>query len=265
MLVDSHCHINFDGLIERLPEVMDNARANAVSHMLAIAVDLPNFPQVRALAETYPHVFCTVGVHPNTELDATCEPSASQLMQLAEHPRVVGIGETGLDYYRSTGDLAWQHARFSQHISAACQTDLPLIVHTRAAAADTLAILRDTGARGVIHCFSEDWAFAQGALDLGFYLSFSGIVTFKSASAIQEVARKAPIDRILVETDAPYLAPVPYRGKTNEPAYVRHTAEFVAQLRGIPLSELAERTTENFFKLFSRAHEQRADANLATA
>ena len=258
MLVDSHCHINFDGLGDRLPEVMENARLNNVSHMVAISVDMANYPRVREIADSYENVFCTVGVHPNTEPDGSegFEPSTEQLVEMAGHPRVVGIGETGLDYFRSKGDLEWQRDRFRRHIDAGRQTGLPLIVHTREAGADILKILREENvgpATGVIHCFTEDWDFAQAALELGFYLSFSGIVTFNSAKQIQKVAASAPIDRILVETDSPYLAPVPYRGKVNEPAYVKHTAEFVAGLRGISLAELAERTTENFFRLFSRA------------
>lgn len=257
-LVDSHCHINFDGLGERLPEVMENARLNGVSHMVAISVDMANYPRVREIAESYPHVFCSVGVHPNTEPDGSegFGPSCEQLIDMASHPRVVGIGETGLDYFRSEGDLKWQRERFRRHIDAGRETALPLIIHTREAAADTLKMLREENigpATGVIHCFTEDWAFAEAVLALGFYLSFSGIVTFKSARKIQEVATKAPIDRILVETDAPYLAPVPHRGKTNEPAFVKYTAAFVAELRGISLEELAERTTENFFRVFSRA------------
>ncbi len=197
-------------------------------------------------------------MHPNTEPDGSegFEPSTEQLVEMAGHPRVVGIGETGLDYFRSKGDLEWQRDRFRRHIDAGRQTGLPLIVHTREAGADILKILREENvgpATGVIHCFTEDWDFAQAALELGFYLSFSGIVTFNSAKQIQKVAASAPIDRILVETDAPYLAPAPYRGKINEPAYVKYTAEFVAGLRAMSLAELAERTTENFFRLFSRA------------
>jgi len=257
-LVDSHCHIDFDGLGDRLPEVMENARLNNVSHVVAISVDMANYPRVREIADSYNNIYCSVGVHPNTATDGSegFEPSTGQLVEMAAHERVVGIGETGLDYFRSEGDLEWQRERFRRHIDAGRQAELPLIVHTRAAGADTLKMLReqDVGpATGVIHCFTEDWDFAQAALELGFYLSFSGIVTFKSAAQIQRVAASAPIDRILIETDAPYLAPVPYRGKTNEPAYVVHTAEFIAGLRAMPLAELAERTTENFFRLFPRA------------
>lgn len=260
-LIDSHCHINFEGLDERLPEVIDNARANGVSHMVAISVDMNNYPRVREIADSHDNIFCSVGVHPNTEPDGSegFEPSTEELVAMAAHSRVVGIGETGLDYFRSEGDLDWQRERFRRHIDAGRESALPIIVHTREAAADTLKMLREENvgdAKGVIHCFTEDWDFAVAAMDQGFYLSFSGIVTFKSARQIQEVAAKAPIDRILVETDAPYLAPVPHRGKTNEPAYVKHTAEFVAELRGISAEELAERTTDNFFRLFSRAAAQ---------
>ena len=258
MLIDSHCHINFEGLDERLPEVIGNAERNGVTHMVAISVDMANFQRVREISESHANIFHSVGVHPNTEPDGSegFEPTVEQLVEFARHDRVIGIGETGLDYFRSEGDLDWQRDRFRRHIDAGRETNLPIIVHTRAAAEDTLRMLREENvgqARGVIHCFTEDWAFAEAVLDLGFYLSFSGIVTFKSAAQIQEVAQRAPIDRILVETDAPYLAPVPHRGKTNEPAYVKHTAEFVAQLRGIELEELAEKTTRNFFRLFARA------------
>ncbi|MEM7209059.1 MAG: TatD family hydrolase [Pseudomonadota bacterium] len=257
-LVDSHCHINFEGLNERLPDVLSNAKNNQVSHIVAISVDMDNYPRVQEIAESHANIFCSVGVHPNTAPDGSegFEPTTNQLIELAQNPNVVGIGETGLDYFRNEGDLDWQRERFRRHIDAGRETNLPIIVHTREAARDTLKMLREENvgdATGVIHCFTEDWAFAQAAMDLGFYISFSGIVTFKSAKQIQEVAAKAPIDRILVETDAPYLAPVPYRGKTNEPAFVKHTAEFVAELRGISVEEVAEKTTQNFFRCFSRA------------
>ena len=257
-LIDSHCHINFEGLGERLPEVMENAQRNQVCRMVAISVDMANYPRVREIAASYDQVFCSVGVHPNTPIDGSAgdEPSTTDIVGMAQDPNVVGIGETGLDYFRSQGDLEWQRERFRRHIDAGRETSLPIIVHTREAAADTLKMLREenTGsATGVIHCFTEDWGFACAALDLGFYLSFSGIVTFKSAREIQVVASKVPIDRILVETDAPYLAPVPYRGKINEPAHVKHTAEFIAELRQEPLEYIAEKTTENFFRLFAKA------------
>jgi TatD DNase family protein len=253
-IVDSHCHINFDGLRERLPEVLNNAKQSNVDWMLCVAVDWEQFPEILALAEKHDNIFASVGVHPN-HVDGF-EPSTEDLIKAGANDKVVAIGETGLDYFRSTGDLDWQHERFARHIDAAVALNKPLIIHTRESADDTMADLRNNNAEkagGVLHCFAEDWRIAQQALDIGFYISFSGIVTFKNAPLIQEVAKKAPLDKILVETDSPYLAPVPHRGKTNEPAYTRHTAEFVAQLRGISLEELAEATTDNFFRLFSSA------------
>lgn len=254
MLVDSHCHINFDPLGQNVHAVLENARAQDVGHLLCVAVNLEDFPAVRALAHAHPHVFASVGVHPN-ETEGH-DPSVEELTALAADARVVAIGETGLDYYRSTGDLSWQHARFRRHIQAAIATAKPLIVHTREAAQDTIDILRDEHAErvgGVMHCFSEDWAIAKQALALGFYISFSGIVTFKSADMLRQVAEKVPADRILIETDAPYLAPVPHRGRTNEPAYVRLVADFLAKLRGVSYDDLAAQTTANFFRLFHHA------------
>lgn len=254
MLVDSHCHLNFPELVERLPEVLDTMRANAVTHALVIGVTLPDFPQVLALAEQHPHLFATVGVHPDNP-DAV-EPSCEQLVELARHPRVVGIGETGLDYYWCKGDLGWQHERFRTHIRAARAAGLPLVIHTRDSVEDTLRILREEDAGqcgGVMHCFTESWAHAEAALDLGFYISMSGIVTFKNAAQVQDVARKVPLDRLLVETDSPYLAPVPFRGKLNQPGYVRHVADFVAQLRGLRPEDVAAATRDNFFRLFAKA------------
>ncbi len=250
-LVDSHCHLNFEPLRDDLDGVLAEARAAGVVHLLAIAVDLEHFPEVLALAEGHDTIHATVGVHPNHR-DGE-EPDVDRLLALADHPRVVAIGETGLDYFRSEGDLTWQRERFERHIEAARRLGKPLVVHTRQAAADTLDLLARCGAAdcgGVIHCFSEDWDFARRALDLGFYLSFSGIVTFKSARSVQDVARKVPADRYLVETDAPYLAPVPHRGQSNRPAWVRHVAEFVAGLRGEPLETVAAQTTANFSRLF---------------
>lgn len=251
-IVDSHCHINFPELQERMPDVLSNAKENDISHMLCVSVTLEDFPQVHSLAQKHPHIFASVGVHPcNT---GCIEPSVEQLIDIAQDDNIVAIGETGLDYFRiEDEDMTWQRDRFKVHIDAAKQVNKPLIIHTRSAADDTMRILKEEGAdqcRGVMHCFAEDWDVAEKALDLGFYISFSGIVTFKSAKNVQEVAKKCPLDRILVETDAPYLAPVPLRGKTNEPAYVRHTAQFVADLRGISLETLADATTENFFTLF---------------
>lgn len=253
-LVDSHCHIDFDPLYPRVANVLANARDNDVSHLLCVSVNLEDFPRVLALAEQHDHIFASVGVHPN-EQDGR-EPDSDELVELAGHPRVVAVGETGLDYFRSQGELEWQRDRFRRHIEAARRCGKPLIIHSRAAPEDTIRVMTEENAGeagGVMHCFAEDWTMAEQALALGFYISFSGIVTFKNAAAIQEVARRTPLDRILVETDSPYLAPVPYRGKTNEPAYVRHTAEHVAGLRGISYQEVAEATSANFFRLFSHA------------
>ncbi|MBX2882191.1 MAG: TatD family hydrolase [Granulosicoccus sp.] len=253
-LVDSHCHLNFPELHDRIPDILQNAADNQISHALCITTSWENHEDVLSLARNYPEISASVGVHPTTE--GGHEPGVEELIKAAANPLVVAIGETGLDYFRSDGDLAWQHARFHRHIEAAKQAEKPLIIHTRAAAEDTMKTLiehRASEAGGVMHCFAEDWTVAKQALDIGFYLSFSGIVTFKSATNVQEVARKAPLDRILVETDAPYLAPVPHRGKTNEPALVRHTAEFVADLREISLEALAVATTENFYRLFPMA------------
>jgi TatD DNase family protein len=254
VLVDSHCHINFEPLSGRLNDVLDNAARCKVGYMLCVSVNMEEFPAVLGLAREHSNIFASVGVHPNETSGR--EPDANEICDLASDPDIVAVGETGLDYFRSDGDLEWQRDRFRRHIDAAKRTGKPLIIHTRDAAADTIRIMRDEDAAqagGVMHCFAQDWEMARQALDIGFYISFSGIVTFKNALAIKDVARKTPIDRILVETDCPYLAPVPYRGKTNEPAYVKHTAEHVAELRGVELDTLAEATTSNFFKLFSAA------------
>ncbi len=226
-----------------------------VSHALCVAVNLENLHRVLALADTHDHLFASVGVHPDEEHGA--DPDADTLVRLAAAShRVVAIGETGLDYYRRPDRAAIQQARFRAHISAARTTGKPLIVHTRSASADTIAILRDEGAAavgGVMHCFTESWEVARAALDLGFFISFSGIVTFKNAEDLRQVAKRVPVDRILVETDSPYLAPVPHRGKTNEPAFVRHVASFLADLRGEENDAFAERTSRNFFELFKTA------------
>jgi len=251
-LVDSHCHLNFDPLNASLPAVLARARENGVSHMLCVSVTLEKFPEVRALAEQHDNIFASVGVHPN-ERDIA-EPTVEQLQALAEHPRVVAIGETGLDYYRSEGDLTWQQERFRTHIRAARAAKKPLIIHTREAPADTLRIMAEEGAGeagGVMHCFTESWEVARRALDLGFYISFSGIITFRNADALRDVARRVPADRLLVETDCPYLAPVPFRGKTNEPAFVRYVAEQVAVVRETSPDLVAQTTTQNFFSLFA--------------
>jgi TatD DNase family protein len=251
VFVDSHCHLNFPELSERMPAVLDAMAANRVTHALCISVNLPELPGVLRIAADHAQIYATVGVHPDVE--NTPDPSPQELVALAAGPKVVAIGETGLDYYRLTGDLEWQRARFRNHIRAARRCGKPLVVHTRAAADDTLTIMREERAGeagGVMHCFTESWEVAQGALELGFHISFSGIVTFKNAQALKEVAQRVPLERMLIETDAPYLAPVPYRGKTNQPAYVRYVAEEIARLRGTSVEEIAAATSDNFFRLF---------------
>ncbi len=254
MLVDSHCHLDFPGLADHLPDVLASMDEKGVACAVCIGVNLEDFPKVLALAETHPRLFATVGVHP--EYDDVEEPDEARLLTLANHPKVIGIGETGLDYYWRKDKPEWQRQRFRTHIRAALQCDKPLIVHTRESAADTLAILREEGAAavgGVMHCFTESWEIAQQALDLGFYISLSGIVTFKNAALVKEVAQKCPLDRLLLETDSPYLAPMPYRGKPNQPAYVYYVAQEIAKLRGITPEAVAEATTNNFFTLFRTA------------
>lgn len=251
MFIDSHCHLNFPELAANLNELLDNMRRNDVSHALCVGVNLENFPEIVQLAEQHEQIYASVGVHPDYELDA--EPTQEQLLALALHPRVIAIGETGLDYFRLTGDLEWQRARFRTHIRAAKQCGKPLIIHTREAAQDTLRLMAEEGAEqigGVMHCFTESLEVAQAAIAMGFYISFSGIVTFKKATSIKEVASRIPLDRILIETDAPYLAPTPFRGKLNQPAYVKHVAEEIANLRGIPLDEVGRASSENFRRLF---------------
>jgi TatD DNase family protein len=259
MYIDSHCHINFPELAARLPEIFSKMTENQVTHALCVSVDLPDFPQVLELAEKYPHVYASVGVHPDYE--STPEPSVEELIRLSQHPKIVAIGETGLDYYRLEGDLEWQRERFRTHIRASRATGKPLIIHTRAASDDTIRIMREEGAGtdaggagGVMHCFTESLEVAQAAIEMGFYISFSGIVTFKSAKELQAVALAVPLDHMLIETDSPYLAPVPYRGKMNEPGLVRHVAEFLAGLKGLPLDQVAQQTTGNFFNLFKIVH-----------
>jgi TatD DNase family protein len=252
--IDSHCHINFPDLAAQMPELLANMDANQVSHALCVAVNLPELPSVLALAQQHENIFASVGVHPDYE--DTPEPSVAQLVELAQAPKVVAIGETGLDYFRLTGDLEWQRERFRTHIRAARETGLPLIIHTRAASEDTIRIMREEKANevgGVMHCFTESWEVAQQAMELGFYISLSGIVTFKKATELKDVAYKMPLERLLIETDSPYLAPMPHRGKQNQPAWVRHVAEHIAVLKNIPLEDVAAATTANFFKLFHRA------------
>jgi TatD DNase family protein len=253
-LTDSHCHLNFEHLLKNLPQILKNAHENGVGHMLCVSVTIEKFPEVLALAHEHPNIFASVGVHPDEQQGL--DPSVDELVQLANDSRVVAIGETGLDYYRIKGDMSWQQDRFRRHIRAACRTQKPLIVHTREAAADTIRVLQEEGAEsvgGVMHCFTENWETARAALDLGFYISISGIVTFRSADVLRTVAAKVPADRLLIETDAPYLAPVPHRGRTNEPAFVRQVAEELARLRGTSVEEIARSTTDNFFTLFKKA------------
>jgi len=251
MLIDSHCHLDFPGLSENLPRMLAAMQENGVRGALCVGVNMEDFPRVLALAEQHPHLFASVGLHP--EYENVQEPDQETLCALAQHPKVVAIGETGLDYHWQKDQPEWQRQRFRTHIRAAIASGKPLIIHTRDAAGDTLSILAEEGARtvgGILHCFTESWDIAQQALDLGFYISISGIVTFKNALQVKEVACKVPLDRLLVETDAPYLAPVPYRGKTNQPAHVRFVADEIARLRGLRFDEVAEATTQNFFSLF---------------
>lgn len=252
MYIDSHCHLDrldFAKLKTDLNGALTAARARGVGHFLCIGVDLETLPDVLAVAEAYDDVSASVGVHP-LHLDSL-EPEIEQLIQLATHPKVVAIGETGLDYHYEQENPADQQRRFRKHIEASRRTGKPLVVHTRAARADTIAILREEGATsGVMHCFTEDWEMAKAAIDLGFYISFSGIVSFANAVELREVAQKVPLDRMLIETDSPWLAPVPYRGKTNQPAYVVDVANVLGELRGVAPEEIGERTTENFRRLF---------------
>lgn len=251
MFVDSHCHLNFHELSANLGEVLENMRRNEVGRALCVGVTLEAFPEILALAEQYPHIYASVGVHPDNEVEI--EPTQAILSQLARHPKVIAIGETGLDYYRLKGELEWQRERFRTHIRAALEVDKPLIIHTREAAQDTLRIMREEGASqvgGVMHCFTESIEVAESAIKQGFYISFSGIVTFKNALALKEVVRHIPLEHMLIETDSPYLAPVPFRGKLNQPAYVKHVAEEIAKLRGISLDLVAQATTHNFNQLF---------------
>ena len=254
MFIDSHCHINFPELIADIDGVLGAMKASAVSHALCVSVTVEAFPEVLGLAERFSNVFASAGVHPDTEVGE--DPDVDRLVALAGHPRVVAVGETGLDYYRLQGDLEWQRERFRRHIQAARVIGKPLIIHTREAAEDTLRLMREEKASeigGVMHCFTETAEVAQAAMDMNFLISFSGIVTFKNALGLKDVARMVPLDRMLIETDSPYLAPVPYRGKTNQPAYVRFVAEEIGKLKGISTEAVAQATTDNFFRLFKSA------------
>jgi TatD DNase family protein len=250
-LVDSHCHFDQLDPATDISQAIALAEEQGVKHFLCVCITLNDFPQMIRIIQPYANVNASVGLHPNEVVEK--EPLADDLAILAQDKKIVAIGETGLDYFRSTGDLAWQRERFRQHIRAAKQVNKPLIVHSRQAKEDTLRVLQEENAAsvgGVLHCFTEDMSMAEAAMKLNFYISFSGIVTFKTAKEIQYVAEHMPLERMLIETDSPYLAPIPHRGKPNQPAYVRYVAEFIAKLRGIAVEELAEQTTQNFFKLF---------------
>lgn len=254
MLVDSHCHLdrlNLSNHNNDLTAALISARQQGVEHFLCVCIDLLTFPDILAIAQNYPDVSVSLGLHPTEPVPH--EPTTEELISLASHAKVVALGETGLDYYHDDTPKALQQERFRRHIRAAKHLGKPLIVHTRQARADTLQILAEENAAdvsGVLHCFTEDWAMAQKAIEQNFYISFSGIVTFRNAVELKEIAQKVPLDRMLIETDSPFLAPAPYRGKPNEPAYVRLVAEHIAELRGVSLETIAQHTTENFFKLF---------------
>jgi len=256
-IVDSHCHLDClkgGETLDGVSHYLAAAAVRNVEHFLCVCIDWENLPKVKAIAQHFPQVSCSVGVHPNHH--EGYEPTVTDLVREASHPKMVAIGETGLDYFRSEGDLRWQQDRFRTHIRAARDCGKPLIIHTREAREDTLRILAEENARdvgGVMHCFTESWDVAQAAMDMNFYISFSGIVTFKTAVELQEVARKVPLERMLIETDSPYLAPIPHRGQQNEPAYVSHVVDFIAKLRGEPVDVVAQATTENFYQLFNGA------------
>ncbi|WP_455196386.1 TatD family hydrolase [Kaarinaea lacus] len=266
-LVDSHCHLDcldVSAWDNGLQGALKQAQQFGVGHMLCVSIELETFPEMLAIAQQHEFVSASVGVHPNVREGK--DPSTDELLALADDPNIVAIGETGLDYFRSEGDLNWQRERFRQHIAAAKQCGKPLIIHNRESTEDCLKILAEERAQevgGVMHCFVENWDIAKRAMDLNFYISFSGIVTFKSAQDLREVAKRMPKDRILIETDSPYLAPVPYRGKPNYPAYVRHVAECIADLRGESLDEFAAQTTGNFFALFTQAKRGADEISLA--
>ena len=255
MFIDSHCHLDFPELEADRTGVLALMRRNAVTHALTISTTLKSFPAVLAVAEANPNIWCSAGVHPDEQVDDH-EASLEELRAMADHPRVVAIGETGLDYYRLPEPLDWQRERFRVHIRAALATGKPLVIHTRNSHADTLNIMREEGAAevgGVMHCFTEVQEVADAAMAMNFYISFSGIVTFKNAKDLKEVAKNVPLERMLIETDSPYLAPAPFRGKMNQPGYVKHVAEHIAELRGITVEEVAAATTANFFRLFKHA------------
>lgn len=255
MFIDSHCHLDFPDFAGQLPDLLERMDHARVSHALCISVDMVDFPKVLALAHEHENLFASVGTHPDYE--DTPEPTVDQLVDLARDPKILAIGETGLDYYRigdrSYADMEWQRDRFRTHIRAAIEANKPLIIHTRSASEDTIKIMKEEGAQrvaGVMHCFTESWEVAQAAMELGFYISFSGIVTFKNAKELQDTCKKVPIERMLIETDSPFLAPVPHRGKVNEPSWVADVARFIADLRGMEVAELGAQTSRNFVNLF---------------
>lgn len=254
MFVDSHCHLDFPDLAENVPQILQRMRENQVSHALVVSVSMDRWPALIDLVNRHDELYASVGVHPDYE--DTYDPGVDELVELARSSgKIVAIGETGLDYFRTSEPLEWQRDRFRTHIRASRASGLPLIIHTRSASEDTLRIMREEKADeigGVMHCFTESWDVAQAAMELGFYISFSGIVTFKNAADLQEVAKRVPLDRLLIETDSPFLAPVPYRGKTNDPSKVVHVAEKIADLRQIPVAEIATHSTNNFFHLFNK-------------
>jgi TatD DNase family protein len=255
MFIDSHCHLDFPELAAGRDAVLRLMKENRVTHALTISTTLKSFPAVRAVAEAHENMWCSAGVHPDEQVDDH-EATLQELLQMADHPKVVAIGETGLDYYRLPEPLEWQRERFRIHIRAAKQSGKPLIIHTRNASTDTLKLMKEEGAAevgGVMHCFTESQEIADTAMAMNFHISFSGIVTFKSAKDLKEVAKHVPLNRMLIETDSPYLAPTPFRGKMNQPGYVRFVAEHIAELRGISVEEVGEATTANFFRLFSHA------------
>jgi len=253
MYIDSHCHINFPELNQKIDEVLKNMESNKISHALCVSVTLDKINEILNLTKQYSNIYASVGVHPDYE--DIKEPDIDTLFKYSKEEKVVAIGETGLDYFRLKGDLSWQRDRFRTHIQAAIKSKLPLIIHTRNAQDDTISIMKDEGANsatGVMHCFTESYDMAKKAIDLGFYISFSGIITFKNAETLRETVKKIPIENILIETDSPYLAPVPNRGKLNEPSNVKYVAEKIAELKGISIEDVAEITTNNFFKLFTK-------------
>lgn len=253
MYIDSHCHISFPELRDKIDEVMQNMAYHKVTHALCVSVTLENFEEVITMANRYNHIFASVGVHPDYE--DIIEPDVDLLVRHSKNDKVVAIGETGLDYFRLKGDLTWQRNRFRTHIKAAIKANLPLIIHTRNAQKDTISIMKEEGAsnaRGVMHCFTETYDMAKQAIDQGFYISFSGIITFKNADDIRETVKKIPLESILIETDSPYLAPVPNRGKLNQPSNVIFVAEKIAEIKNLSVEEVADVTSRNFFTLFDK-------------